>query len=89
MVLQGVIGFAVLLLVGFVAWRRAWMGGVLLVALALLLVFLLSTAGDAPRPYIVMALVGLCLAAPVVLVQLWLRVRRQGIVQPVSDVGLE
>jgi hypothetical protein len=69
MVLQGLVALAVLALIGMVSWRWPRLGLSVAAATALLLVFLLKIAGEAPRPYLAMALVGLCLAGVVLVVK--------------------
>ena len=69
MVLQGVIAIVVLLCVGITSWRNVKIGIPVAVILALLLAFLMTTVGEASKPYIVMALVGLAFAALVILVR--------------------
>jgi type II secretory pathway pseudopilin PulG/tetratricopeptide (TPR) repeat protein len=69
-VLQGLVVLAVCALVSVVSWRRAGAGLVLGAALALVLTIALRTSGEASKQYVVMALAGVCLAAPVVLARL-------------------
>ncbi len=66
LVLQGLIAAVALLLVGLVSWRDGRLGALLAGVLVLVLVFVLKTGSEALKPYIVMALVGLCLALPIV-----------------------
>lgn len=70
LVLQGVIAIAVLLVVGGLSWRDVRLGAPLAGLLVLLLAYILNTGSQAMKPYIIMALVGLCLALPLVVARL-------------------
>ena len=69
MVVEGALVLLVFAAMGMLSWRSLKAGLPAAVLLALALVFALHTAGEAPKPYIIMALAGLCLAAPVLLVR--------------------
>jgi hypothetical protein len=66
-VLQGVLAIVVLFLVGAVSWRGARSGLALSLVLALIFAFMLKVGDEALKQYVVMAIVGLCFAAPFVL----------------------
>ena len=70
MVLQGVVAIGVMVLLGAVSWRAPKSGFIVSLALALLLAFLLKVGDEALKQYIVMGIVGFCLAAPFVLTRL-------------------
>ncbi len=78
MVLQGIAGLLVLVGVAGLSWRRPRIGLAGAVLLALLLAFLMKTAGEAPKQYVVMALAGVALALPFVLARLANRWRGEG-----------
>ena len=77
-VLQGTVTIAVLLLACILSWYRMKIGVPLAVLAALILAFTLRVGGEASKQYVVMALLGLCLAAPVILARLVLFARGRG-----------
>jgi len=74
-VLQAALGLAVLLVAASVSWRKVSVGAPLAVLAALVLIFLLTTGGQASKPYFVTALAGLILAAPVAVTSLVISLR--------------
>lgn len=75
MVLQGTLALGVLAGVAGLAWRRPQAAAAAAAVLALVLLFLLKTGGEAPKEYLAVALAGLVLAAPVVIVRFVQRVK--------------
>jgi len=69
-VLQAAVGLLALLVIGFISYRRVSVGLPVAILTALVLIFALTTSGEAPKPYIVSALAGVALAAPVIIVRL-------------------
>ena len=71
MVLQGALAVAVFAAVSLLCWRSRWAGLGMGVAVGLVSAMALRFGGEASTAFVAMAIAGLCLAAPVVLVALF------------------
>ena len=75
MVLQGAIAALVFAAVGVLSWRNAGVGLAVATGVGVVLLFMVQMSGEAAAQYFVMALIGLCLAAPFVLGRLLVTLR--------------